>query len=100
MTGYQLTPYYVALCGALSGGIAAGLTTPLDVIKTRIMLAEQKFNQSITISTVFQSIYREYGLRGLFAGFVPRVMWITMGGGVFFGFYDFTTRLVTPIEPK
>ena len=28
-----------SICGAVSGGISAGLTTPLDVAKTRIMLA-------------------------------------------------------------
>lgn len=92
-TGLELTPYYVALCGAFSGGIAAGVTTPLDVIKTRIMLAEQKHSKNITISSVLKSVYRDQGFRGLFAGVVPRVTWITLGGAVFFGFYDFATRL-------
>lgn len=30
-----------AVCGSISGGIAAAFTTPLDVLKTRIMLAKQ-----------------------------------------------------------
>ncbi|XP_054921789.1 mitochondrial S-adenosylmethionine carrier protein-like isoform X3 [Dermacentor andersoni] len=32
--------WQAAVCGAISGGIAGGLTTPLDVAKTRIILAE------------------------------------------------------------
>lgn len=95
VTGLPSTPYSVALCGAIAGGIAAGITTPLDVTKTRIMLAEQKLAKSISISSVLRSVYREQGVRGLFSGFVPRVLWITLGGAVFFGFYDMTTRLIT-----
>lgn len=30
----------------------------------------------------------------LFAGLLPRVAWITCGGAIFFGFYNFTTDLM------
>lgn len=98
-TGLPLTPISVALCGAISGGIAAGLTTPLDVIKTRIMLAEAG-SKNVSIPKLVKSIYRDKGFKGLFAGFVPRVMWITLGGGIFFGFYDLTTRLLLGDDVK
>lgn len=91
-TGLALNPAFVALCGAVSGGIAAGLTTPLDVLKTRIMLAETA--QKVSVYRIFRNIYRDNGIRGIFAGFVPRVMWITLGGAVFFGFYDLTTNVL------
>jgi solute carrier family 25 (mitochondrial S-adenosylmethionine transporter), member 26 len=33
-----LRPYEASLCGSAAGGVAAVLTTPLDVLKTRVML--------------------------------------------------------------
>jgi solute carrier family 25 S-adenosylmethionine transporter 26 len=33
-------------------------------------------------------VFAERGVKGLFAGVVPRVMWITIGGGIFFGVYE------------
>ncbi|ALC46961.1 CG4743 [Drosophila busckii] len=95
MTGYESTPLSVALCGAVAGGISAGLTTPLDVVKTRIMLAEREsLNRRRNAQSILYGIYKERGFSGLFAGFVPRVLWITLGGAFFFGFYDLTTRLL------
>ena len=33
-------------------------------------------------------IYREEGVRVLFSGVVPRVIWISLGGAVFLGVYE------------
>ena len=41
-TDGSLTKVQFALCGGMAGAIAGACTTPLDVIKTRIMLAEVK----------------------------------------------------------
>lgn len=92
-TGISSTPWTVAVCGAMAGGFAAAVTTPLDVIKTRIRLAESG-SKGTNVSKIIKSIYREKGIGGLFAGVVPRVMWITIGGAIFFGFYDLTTRFL------
>ncbi|KAJ8931833.1 hypothetical protein NQ314_015230 [Rhamnusium bicolor] len=63
-----LESWEVAVCGSIAGGFSAAVTTPLDVAKTRIMLADRK----------------------LFSGFLPRTLWITLGGYIFFGSYDFS----------
>jgi Mitochondrial carrier protein len=34
----SLRPYEASLCGSVAGGVAAAVTTPLDVLKTRVML--------------------------------------------------------------
>jgi uncharacterized membrane protein len=42
--------YESALCGSVGGAIGAALTTPLDVLKTRIMLSSSKVNFVSTIT--------------------------------------------------
>ncbi|XP_065163081.1 mitochondrial S-adenosylmethionine carrier protein [Atheta coriaria] len=97
-----LNSLQVANCGAVAGGIAAAVTTPLDVVKTRIMLAERNQGTALKYADVWMSVYQSKGFNGFFAGIVPRVMWITIGGYIFFGMYDYskafcqTTLLANP----
>nr|CAD7455558.1 unnamed protein product [Timema tahoe] len=89
--GTDLSVWQGALCGAVAGGISAAVTTPLDVAKTRIMLAERKqgaTREDLRILTTLRNVYAQKGVQGLFAGFTPRVTWITVGGAVFFGVYE------------
>lgn len=67
--------------GAISGGVAAALTTPIDVAKTRLMLAESNRNLWQTLI----HIARTEGPMSLFSGIGPRTAMISMGGFVFLG---------------
>ncbi|XP_076231779.1 mitochondrial S-adenosylmethionine carrier protein-like isoform X2 [Calliopsis andreniformis] len=92
----EIFPVESAVCGAFAGGISATITTPLDVIKTRIMLAHKNTEASnLKILNVLQDVYNEKGFRGLYAGVGPRVIWITMGGFIFFGAYEKAKTIVT-----
>ena len=94
--GKKVDPLQAAACGALAGGFSAAVTTPLDVAKTRIMLAAAGSDIAKDKRTFFvlSKVYAERGLSGLFAGVTPRVMWISIGGFVFFGVYEKTKTLV------
>ncbi|RUS71865.1 hypothetical protein EGW08_020374 [Elysia chlorotica] len=87
--GVPVMAWQSSLCGAFAGGLSAALTTPLDVAKTRIMLAERGSAQAQDhMVAALRHVAMEKGLRGLFAGVVPRVMWISMGGAIFLGVYE------------
>ncbi|KAI0884819.1 mitochondrial carrier [Annulohypoxylon maeteangense] len=77
-----------ALYGSVSGAIAAGVTTPLDVLKTRVMLSKEREK----VFTVLTDLLRSHGIRPFFAGIGPRVMWISAGGAIFLGSYQWAVN--------
>ncbi|CAK9811671.1 S-adenosylmethionine mitochondrial carrier protein [Anthophora plagiata] len=92
----DIFPVESAVCGAIAGGISAAVTTPLDVIKTRIMLSNKNENASnLKILYVLKNVYAEKGIYGLFAGVSPRIIWITVGGFIFFGTYEMARTIIT-----
>ncbi|XP_076241364.1 mitochondrial S-adenosylmethionine carrier protein isoform X2 [Calliopsis andreniformis] len=97
-TNRDCSPSAAAACGGLSVAISATITTPLDVAKTRIMLSSTTADKSeVTISAMLKEVYRNNGIRGLFAGFTPRVCGFTMGGIVFFGLYEKMREICTSV---
>lgn len=79
-----------AMFGSVAGAISAGLTTPLDVIKTRVMLARRgdgAADASVRIREIVKGISDE-GYAAFWRGIQPRVAWIGIGGAVFLGSYQ------------
>uniref|UniRef100_A0A2K6G5C8 Mitochondrial S-adenosylmethionine carrier protein n=1 Tax=Propithecus coquereli TaxID=379532 RepID=A0A2K6G5C8_PROCO len=90
-----------AVCGAFAGGFAAAVTTPLDVAKTRIMLAKAgSSNASGNVLSALHGVWRSQGLTGLFAGVFPRMAAISLGGFIFLGAYDRTRSFLLEVGKK
>ncbi|KXT14251.1 hypothetical protein AC579_6703 [Pseudocercospora musae] len=86
----DVTAVESAVFGAVSGAVAAGLTTPLDVLKTRMMLSTGK----VDVFTLAGRILREEGGKTFLSGIGPRTMWISIGGAVFLGSYQFASNVL------
>lgn len=86
-----------ASCGMIAGGVAAAMTTPLDVIKTRIMLHKDR----ISVAKLVKHMIHEEGAKVLFNGIVPRTCWISCGGAIFLGCYELVhTELMKIKSPQ
>ncbi|KAI8974483.1 mitochondrial carrier domain-containing protein [Pilobolus umbonatus] len=59
--------------GALSGMMAAAITTPFDVVKTRRQVDSNQSMRNDTRLPLFRQIYQQHGLKGLFSGIIPRI---------------------------
>lgn len=89
----ETTAVASAAFGCISGAVAAAMTTPLDVLKTRIMLAREKTSMIEQVRFLLQGA----GPSAFFAGIVPRVSWISAGGAIFLGTYQLAMNaLYTP----
>lgn len=73
-----------AVCGSIAGGIAAAATTPLDVVKTRIMLSKNR----VSVGQLIRTTLAEEGPRVFLSGIGPRTAWISAGGAIFLGTYE------------
>ncbi|KAL0352494.1 UNVERIFIED_CONTAM: putative S-adenosylmethionine carrier 2, chloroplastic [Sesamum calycinum] len=77
----------------LTGAITGAVTTPLDVIKTRLMV-QGSTKQYTGICHCVNTILREEGSSAFFRGMGPRVLWIGIGGSIFFGVLEKTKQTI------
>ncbi|KAF8396632.1 hypothetical protein HHK36_018256 [Tetracentron sinense] len=92
----DLEPWETIVVGALSGGLASVVTTPFDVMKTRMMTAPQGL--PVSMSMVAFSILRQEGPLGLFKGAVPRFFWIAPLGAMNFAGYELARKAMDKNE--
>ena len=120
----NLSPLEGAIAGATATAIAQFITTPLDVVRNRLMtktkttdtttIGKQKkknfsngtneSSSSLSYLETLQTLAKEEGINGLFAGVTPRVGKAILSGAVQFATYEETkqkiTNFVAPTSPK
>lgn len=89
------------LTGAAAGGLAGILTTPLDVVKTRMQTQNGTstiiLNSSSIISSL-KTIYKAQGIPGLFSGISPRFVWTSTQSSVMLLLYQVFLRALSTGE--
>ena len=87
-------PFTHCLAGAVAGGFAAGLTTPMDVIKTILQTRGTSSDPQVRNVNSFlggcQLLYQREGLRGFFKGVRPRVVTTMPSTAICWSAYEFS----------
>lgn len=104
------TALLTALAACVSGTISSIVTTPIDVVKTRMMLSatslpsddgtekqaeiqtkkKEKLKKAARRGAVAmgRQVWAQEGLRGLFRGGAVRSVWSALGMSIYLGFYE------------
>ncbi|KAI0145546.1 mitochondrial carrier domain-containing protein [Xylariaceae sp. FL1272] len=113
--GLLETGVVTGVSAGAAGSLAAFVTTPMDVVKTRMMLSAGESSSSSSSSaprsssqpdeasrprperhgdrkqgaiTTTRDVIRERGVKGLFRGALLRSVWTTVGSGLYLGSYE------------
>lgn len=83
-------PYYdTLLCGCISGGIAAALTNPLDVVTSRLMVQDGRGGYGGSgLFTMLKAILTKEGPSVLWRGTLPRVAQTAPLSAISFAVYE------------
>jgi solute carrier family 25 S-adenosylmethionine transporter 26 len=97
----DLSPIQGAQAGALATAVAQLVTTPLDVVRNRLMTGRNSNGVLLTEKEKdvgylesLTTLAREEGLAGLFAGASPRVGKAILSGAIQFATYEETKRKI------
>lgn len=84
--GIPSTPQEDLVMGGFSGSVAAAATTPLDVIKTRMMCTAA--NRPSLFGACRSVIAEGHGVKAFFSGVGPRALSNGINTAVFFAFFE------------
>lgn len=82
------------VAGAVAGSLASAAVTPMDVIKTRFATGAVRPGASIV--GVAMDIVRDAGVKGLYVGVRPRVLWSGLFAAIGFTSYEMCKNWLVP----
>ena len=85
--------YFIA--GGTCAAISHGITTPIDVVKTRMQSSPEKYNQGMIHALTF--MVREEGVGVLLAGLGPTVIGYAVEGAMKFGVYEVSKPFIKKV---
>jgi Mitochondrial carrier protein len=86
----ELKDWQVLGIGGLAGATASFLTTPADVLKSRMMTAPA--GSTAKLGSVIVELIQKEGVPALFKGALPRAVWIAPLGAMNFAGYELLKR--------
>jgi len=94
----SMGPEAYVLAGAFSGMLASGLTTPMDVVKTK--LATGVLSRDLSLLQCLKRVAQTEGLVGMYTGIQGRLVWSALFSAVGFSAFEWSkTALHLPEEP-
>ena len=69
----------------MAGGLAGAVTTPLDVVKTGMMVSAAS---RTSMAAAARGVLAQHGPAGFFAGVAPRALSNGVNSAVFFAFFE------------
>ena len=92
-----LKPTDEIMAAAITGGISGYITTPLDTIKTKMVVDSYDYLGGGFLDTLASTIH-DYGLSSVFAGGTARVAWLVPLTAIYLPTYDFLKRQWTQTD--
>jgi solute carrier family 25 S-adenosylmethionine transporter 26 len=100
----DISPFEGAGAGAVATALAQLVTTPLDVVRNRLMTGKNGDGSSLSLEEKNKgyigsliTLGKEEGLSGLFAGTIPRVSKAVLSGAIQFATYEETKQSMSKI---
>lgn len=99
--GDQYSPITHVTAGGMAGGIAAAITTPLDVAKTLLQTRgtseDSRIRNARGMRDAFKIIYERNGLKGFTRGLTPRVVTFMPSNALCWLCYEFFSELIVSL---